>query len=67
MAKDKKRLYPLESLTTLGDKIPLDENDNIASVRVIVSNYVKLNIHLGWELKVVKDHFTNKMMIIRTK
>jgi hypothetical protein len=59
--------YPLIDLTSVGSKIILEPSDNVNSVRAIVSTFKKNNSHLGWEIKVVKDHFTNQMMILRTK
>jgi hypothetical protein len=59
--------YPLGDLTSVGSKIILEPSDNVNSVRAIVSTFKKNNSQLGWELKVVKDHFTNQMMILRTK
>jgi hypothetical protein len=59
--------YPLSDLTSVGSKIILEPSDNVNSVRAIVSTFKKNNSQLGWELKVVKDHFTNQMMILRTK
>ena len=59
--------YPLSDLTSVSSKIILEPSDNVNSVRAIVSTFKKNNSQLGWELKVVKDHFTNQMMILRTK
>jgi hypothetical protein len=60
-------IYPLSDLTSVGSKIILEPTDNLNSVRAIVSNFKKNNPELGWEIKVVKDHFANQMMILRTK
>ena len=60
-------IYPLNDLTSIGSKIILEPTDKLNSVRAIVSTFKKNNSHLGWEIKVVKDHFTNQMMILRTK
>lgn len=67
MVKGKKSIYPIEDLISVNDKILLDENDNINSIRAVVSQFKKYNPHLGWEIKVVKNHEQDCMMIIRVK
>lgn len=60
-------LYPFQELKKVGDKITLDENDNIPSIRAMVSMFKKSNPKLEWTIKVVKDYFTDNYMILRTK
>ena len=70
MQKEKKipnSIYPISDLTEIGMKIYLEDEDNVNSVRVIVSQFKKNNAALGWGIKVVKDHVANKMMILRVK
>jgi hypothetical protein len=63
----KEKILPLEQLTSVNDKIVLDESDNLNSVRALVSQFKKNNLHLGWEIKVVKEHTIGKMIVIRVK
>jgi len=44
--------------------IPLDDDDNLQSVRSVVSNFKRRHNFTG-VIKVVKDHANNRHMIIR--
>lgn len=61
------RIYPFEKLENVGSKITLDENDNIASVRAMCTKFKKINSHLGWDIKVIRDYSSGEMVIFRSK
>ena len=62
--KYSKSMYPLHELRKIGDMIPLDDDDNLQSVRSVVSNFKRRHNFAG-VIKVVKDHANNRHMIIR--
>jgi len=66
-ASRSKAFYPLHELTEKGKCIPLDDNDNLPSVRSIVSTYSKQQKLDKGTLRVVYDTINSRNIIIRTK